>query len=226
MSIETERLLVKSVLENADRFDWSIQGFGMLRTYLSKSVRLHIWNQAFVVPNVSTIHDHPWDFISDVICGSITNQKYVVLRQHGPGAYYTDTPNRPEFSPCYENLEDTHLCAVIRCGTGGGIDKAACDMGQPQPRHLMPFAERKYVAGSVYQQEASEVHETTAVPGTVTIVTRKFKKDTEHARVFFPLGTEWVSAEPRRATPAERASFVQPALALLLKEQLASEKKR
>ena len=220
MSIETTRLLVKGVLENADRFDWSIQGFGMLRMYLSKEVRLHIWNPAFEVENVSTIHDHPWDFESEVVCGEIQNQRYVVLRREYDGGMMEE-PRQP-IAIRYDGVPDTHLCAVIRCGTGGGIDKA-CNSGIPEPRALLPFGfptlpVSTYRAGQSYKQVASDVHETKAVAGTVTIVTRKFKADTEHARVFFPLGTEWVSAEPRRATPSERASFVLPALALLQKE--------
>lgn len=223
MSLETQRLLVKGILENADRFDWSIQGFGMLRTYLSKEVRLHIWNPAFVVPNVSTIHDHPWSFRSDVICGTIWNQRYTVHRR-GEDGRMRDDPQYP-IQATYEAEEDTDLCVVIRCGTGGGIDKA-CNAGKPEPRTLHPWALQTYGAGTSYDQVASDVHETRAQGGTVTIVTRMFKEDTEHARVFFPLGTEWVSAEPRRATPSERASFILPALALLTKEQLASEEKR
>jgi hypothetical protein len=220
MSLETQRLLVKGILENADRFDWSIQGFGMLRMYLSKEVRLHIWNPAFVVPNVSTIHDHPWDFESEVICGTIWNQRYTVFRRGEDGRMRHD-PLSP-LQESYDPMEDTDLCVQIRCGTGGGIDKA-CNAGKPEPRTLTPWRLQTYGAGTSYDQMAADVHETRAQGGTVTIVTRKFKEDTEHARVFFPRGTEWVSAEPRRATPSERASFVLPALALLTKEGLAAK---
>lgn len=219
MSFETTRLLVKSILENADRFDWSIQGFGMLRTYLSKEVRLHIWNPAFVVPNVSTIHDHPWDFESLVVCGELSNSRYVVLKPSGHGNLLVEDP--PALGE-YAWSPMTHHVAKIQCGPGGGF----CENVNFEERCLVTYIPQRIAAGYRYTQKAIDVHETNAVAGTVTIVTRKFKEDTEHARVFFPLGTDWVSAEPRRATPAERASFVQPALALLLQEQRTTEDKR
>jgi hypothetical protein len=49
-------------------------------------------------------------------------------------------------------------------------------------------------------------------PGTVTIVERRFKADTEHAFVFYPRNEKWVSAEPRPATPEEVITITQIAL--------------
>jgi thymidylate synthase (FAD) len=43
--------LVRKVLENPDRFDWQIQGLGMLRTYLSREVRLHLGRNAEYIAN-------------------------------------------------------------------------------------------------------------------------------------------------------------------------------
>lgn len=209
--LTTTQLLVQSVLR-CPRMEWSIQGFGMLRAYLSKEVRLHVWNPEFAVPNVSSIHDHPWSFVSEVVCGEIENHRYSVHRRMADGRM-RDDPEYP-IQGTYPDAADTHLCAVIRCGTGGGIDKA-CNVGGPEPRTLVPWSPFRYTAGQRYDQMASDVHETHALAGTVTIITRKFQADTEHARVFFPLGTEWVSAEPRPANAGEVRAFTEPALALL-----------
>lgn len=45
--------MVQDVLEQPHRREWSLQGFGMLRTYLSFDMRLNIWNRQFRIPNVS-----------------------------------------------------------------------------------------------------------------------------------------------------------------------------
>lgn len=200
------QLLVRHLLHEFDRHQWSIQGFGMLRLYLSKEVRLHIWHSAFKVPNVSEIHDHPWDFESEVVCGELTNQLYVVLKD-GPGNLMVEedrtTIGGYERNPC------THHVTKIRCGPGGGVCESE---GPPEPRLLLGYCPHTYLAGESYAERAVQVHETKAVDGTVTIVRRTFKADTEHARVFFPLGTEWVSAEPRPALPGEVAEFAMAAL--------------
>jgi len=47
-----------------------------------------------------------------------------------------------------------------------------------------------------------EIHQTQHDEGTVTIM-RKHPTWNESARVFWPAGTQWVSAEPRAATAAE-----------------------
>lgn len=64
------KLLVKAVLEHAQVYTWQLQGLGMLRLYLNKATRLHVWHSGFSVPGASTIHTHPWDFKSEVVAGS------------------------------------------------------------------------------------------------------------------------------------------------------------
>jgi hypothetical protein len=49
------KALVKNILEKATSYKWSLQGFGMLRLYLSKDVRMHVWHPDFAVKKVS--HD-------------------------------------------------------------------------------------------------------------------------------------------------------------------------
>lgn len=187
------QLLVRTILSAPLRYEWSIQGLGMLRMYLSKEVRLHIWHLAYRVPGVSDIHDHPWDFESEVVCGWIRDHEYELVAG-----------------------EPTHQMQVIRCGTGGGV------FGEPSPVRLQkveaPAIGITKATGSVYRHESTAIHRSEPANGTVTIVRRTFKTDTEHARVFFPLGTEWVSAEPRQATVEEVIAFTGAAMRRLIEQ--------
>ena len=101
-SLQYNTTFVQEIIRNPLIYPgWSLQGFGMLRLYLTKEIRLHVWDTAYQVPNVSLLHDHPWDFTSVVIAGCMENRLY--SQGHG-------TPF--EF-------------ATILCGTGGGIKSAA-----------------------------------------------------------------------------------------------------
>lgn len=68
--------MLKFILENADKFEWSVQGLGMFRLYLDETTRLHIWSKDFKVLDVSEIHNHPWDFTSDILLGQVSNTIY------------------------------------------------------------------------------------------------------------------------------------------------------
>lgn len=201
--MNTTRLFVKHLLQNADRFEWSIQGLGMLRTYLSREVRLHIWDSSAVVPAVSSIHDHPWDFESQIIAGRLVNRLYEVV-ENGRGA---------RSGLVAVGSSPTHMGAVIQCGA------KACVVGEPKPHVLRVYDTALCISGGRYRQHAEELHE--SVPqedGTITLVTRRFKKDTEHARVFWPVGTEWVDAKPRPATDEEVNRIVARGLERLMIE--------
>lgn len=195
------RPLVRNVLENWESHRWSIQGFGMLRTYISKELRLHVWDSDFAVPDVSTVHDHAaWNFESRVVVGRIVNTRYRV---------------RP--FPPYDEVEtveapDVYIQEKIVCGPGGGLTKDM-DMTVSGKRVLLsPLEPETYVAGDVYRQQALEVHSTWSERGTVTLVHREFQPDTEHASVFYCADSKWVSAEPREATRYEIRTIVANAL--------------
>jgi len=169
---------------------WSVQGFGMLRTYFGpnndrKRFRLNLWDPTLAVPNVSTIHDHPWHFESTIVAGVFINQRYTILP--------------PEEYGC-----PTHTFTTIKTGEGGGIVKSefqnvALRAGRPEV----------YEGGAVYSQASDEVHESIPVRGTITLNERTRVGDGEHARVFWPIGTDWVDAEPREATFAEVCNAIQ-----------------
>lgn len=84
-------------------------------------------------------------------------------------------------------------------------------MSEQEDVWLSPYPPEAYGPGSVYQQQAHEIHETHAMDGTVTILERQ--DDAEgHADIFWPCGTEWGSAVPRQATEDEVARGVLSAL--------------
>jgi hypothetical protein len=183
MNIELEftRALVRKVL-TAPSSEWTAQGFGFLRTYFGppenpKQYRLNLWDKHFTVPNVSTIHDHPWDFKSLIVAGQTANQRY----DKAPEAWGLPT----------------HTFSTIRTGINSDLVKS-----EPQHCTLIPARVREdYKIGDTYRQRADEIHETSFLDGSITLNQRH--GDTEHARVFWPFGTEWVDAKPRAATVDE-----------------------
>jgi len=177
------RLVHDDVLVAPSRYEWTLQGFGMLRTYLGEDrrLRLHIWDSRFRTENVSDVHDHPWDFESLVLRGSIRNVRY--------------DARQPTFRG-----EATHHLGRIVCGPSPSV-RGPQDV---EPVWLFKQSDQTYQAGESYFMKNVEVHSSVPEDGTVTVCRRKFvNKDTETARVGWLLGEEWVSAEPRAATPEE-----------------------
>ncbi len=182
---DKKKRFIRSILERPLAFEgWSLQGFGMLRLYLTKEVRLHVWDSRFMVPNVSLMHTHPWDFTSYVVAGSIENWR---MEQDEMGWHY--------------------LYSTIQCGPGGGI------RSEPASINLVRDTTEVIREGSEYHQAAEEIHESHPLDGTVTVVERVFKADTEHAKVFWAAHTHWVSAEPRKASEQEVESICHRSLA-------------
>lgn len=171
------REMVKHILFYPEGYIWSRQGFGMLRTYFGpqQKYRLNVWNKRFARPGVSTIHDHPWDFQSWIMGGSLTNLRY---------AQGMAGPN--------------HHVQSIKTGEGGG------PVGYPSIVFLYPATPcpEFYETGDSYRQKANEIHETFYADGTVTLNERS-NRYSETARVFWPIGRQWIDAEPRPATPEE-----------------------
>ena len=181
------KIAVKAILEDTNR-EWSIQGLGMLRTYLPDNSRLHIWNPDLKYADVSEFHTHPWDMTSFVVSGRVQN------------TIYLDNPSsRPNF-----------MRQQILCGEGGGLE------GEPEERELTVDVVNSRIvpAGRSYQQAFDQVHRSDPVPGTVTIIRRTvpFGGSPDHAYVYYPVGEEWISAEPRTATPTEIQSSIELAL--------------
>jgi hypothetical protein len=186
------RYHVKRMLVHSYLYDWTVQGFGMMRTYLSgpeypKQFRLNIWDSALMVSNVSLIHDHPWRFKSRIINGQFCNIRFVE----------SDTPNSKFFSEGGPSYGDPYDYAVIKTGEGGGPD------GERGRVNLSSMPTEIYNTGDTYQQEPTEIHMSVPGSSTITLNDRTRVGDGEHARVFWPAGREWVDAMPRPATDLE-----------------------
>lgn len=195
LPFEVWRPLVRSLLETCDResyeaFDesWSLQGFGMFRKYITPDIRLHVWSPLHKVPNVSTIHDHPWSFTSYVLAGEIVDHRFYETN----GSYGVPMMRQR-----------------IKCGPGGG------PCGEPQEVRLGDERPRTFRAGDVYQMSWSDLHATEASPGAVTLIVRRSQPDPDHARVYYPCGGQWVSAEPRPARHHEISEAMDLALAAM-----------
>lgn len=185
-----EKLLVKHALKHPENFKWQVQGLGMLRTYLRDDWRLHIWDKSVRTPNVSPLHEHPWDLHSTIVAGTLYNTRYFPVTEY-PG---------PLSLPVMK-----YNGAVIKCGEG------ACTLTDVQPFYLAEKPYETYFEGDSYYQSKDEIHKTDAEDGTVTLVYRTFYPEREKARVYWRTG-EFVSAEPRRATEEEIKRITKTAL--------------
>lgn len=174
------RLLVENILKHPKDFEWSVQGLGMMRVYLSQAVRLHIWDSALKVPGVSPLHTHPWDMTSTVVAGR--------YKQH---RYFEDS------DPMARELGEEFNVVTIKCGEN------ACTMEEPKKVRLIEAPLEIYKEGASYFQNNNEIHLSCPEDGTVTLVERTFKADRDHAKVFWRGKGDWVDAKPRPAEPHE-----------------------
>lgn len=183
------RATVRAVLENADAYEgWTLQGLGMLRLRFDHRHRLHVWSHAHRVKDVTAIHDHPWNLISNVISGEIENVLYEAT-DDGRGVDYIEQE--------------------IVCGPRGS------KMGESIPLKLVKRDQVPYLAGQSYEQRWYEIHESRPSDGAVSLIetwSPDYRSAGETARVFFKPGAYWVSAEPRPATQAEVMAITRKAL--------------
>lgn len=183
------RATVKSILEHGLDHEWSVQGFGMLRTYLDaeKRYRLNLWDSAFAVPNVSIIHTHPWDFRSWIASGEFTNIRYSQV-DYDPGL------------PPYNAM-------LLTPGDQGGPITRLPNV------FLVPNRPENFTAGGTYAQRSQEIHASYYTDGTVTINDRTGRGPKDEAIVYWMHGS-WVDAKPRNATFIEIQDACGRALAL------------
>lgn len=186
-----QRLLVRKILERPIGYDWTVQGLGMMRIYLDDSVRVHVWHSSLVVPNVTDVHEHPWDFESLVLAGEMRNF-----------VYFKSAEGQPKAQPYYRD--------VLLCGSGSLA-------GDPDPIWIEPWYPdgrcQSCSPGYAYSQRYSEIHRSEFEDGTVTLVKRKFvNEDRDHAGVYWKRGAQFVSAEPREATREEILLVAESAL--------------
>ena len=184
-----------AAIDSPHGVEWSLQGFGMLRYYLTKDKawRLHVWDDHYRVDDVTMIHNHPWNLDSWVLSGALVNHRYRVShRMWG------------EFG------KPTHWETRILAGEN------ARPSGHSRAVILVSEPAKFYVAGSpqnMYHQEWHEIHCTDALNGTITITFREFiNLDRDHAFSYRMHDKEWVSAAPRTATPDEVSDILERAV--------------
>jgi hypothetical protein len=167
--MNTTREAIECIMRHPRDHKWSVSGLGMLRLYLSRENRVHIWDSSLITPGVSAIHTHPWDLESLVIAG--------VYRQ-------------TRFTPSDEKPYETLNCVEIECGSN------ACQLSAVSQVKVYEEYPEVYREGLCYNQEKDEIHQTMAEDGTVTLVTRTFYPDTERAKVLWRGKGPWVDAKP------------------------------
>jgi hypothetical protein len=181
--MEQIKTLAQAILTNATTYEWSLQGMGMLRLHLPGDWRLHVWDSRYRADGVSMVHDHlQWGLHSTVIAGRLVNRRYI---EHRDGVPFMFATLKPGYG-CYFKHE-------------------------PRAVTLRALPLNTYFSGEGYAQEPAEIHETDADDGTVTLMHKRPTND-ESARVFWEAGTEWGSAEPRKATEPEVRAITQYAL--------------
>lgn len=185
LDLEAMQMLARAVLLRAEHHEWTLQGLGMLRLYLGDGrLRLHVWDATHAEPNASRIHDHPWDFESIILAGRLTNVRYVQVDG--------------EAGELFKRVQ-------IRCGEGG------CAVSPETFDRLVAQPPETYGPGDRYHQNAAELHDTQAEPGTVTIIRRRFYDNRDLASVWWRTGA-WGSAEPRPARRREVVDIVEKGL--------------
>ena len=201
---EKETLL--DILKNPFNYEWEVQGLGMLRTYLNKDTRFQIWNKDLIVDGVTDIHTHPWDFISVILQGKITNH------------IYKEYPEQVNKSKKY-----------FRCLINTGEDAYVKEKNEV---YLLKCDKKTYTSGNFYIHKKHVPHKITFKDGTVTVL-NKFNKNEEcekyikytdnhitvlgqekssEAYTYVKYGNEWISAMPRPAKDYEIYDTIKKAL--------------
>jgi len=168
--------LVKSILEKWASYEWTAQGFGFIRTKIANVGRIHVWDSSLTVKYVSTMHTHPWPLRSEIISGELINCRFV----------FKDDRVVP-----FRNQGMRYMHSRIATGEGGGL------IGEPDEVELYVCQPEQYLPGDVYEQAPNEIHRSMPQDGTVTLMTRPQGPPLEEADVYWPVGTQWVSAEPK-----------------------------
>jgi hypothetical protein len=196
------RAFVRRLFDCSDHLEWSLFGLGMLRAYLTDDIRLHVWDGSAAVPGVSSLHTHPWDFRSQVICGRVVNQKFIE-RAMEP-ATTADTQMRDRF-----------MRQMVACG-----DKGSGLYGEPGPVYLEPQPPQIVTAGCGYAQLATEIHESRPDDGTVSIIKKAVPEggSPDFANVYWPENGSWTDATQRPAKEREVRAILNGALVLMDRE--------
>lgn len=184
------QIAVLQILDQAHSWSWSVQGFGMLRLYVRKVGRIHLWDEALRYPNVSMVHNHSWDLKSHVVCGLVVNTRYE--QRSCEDTFFGQT------------YHGKRMITGYQCSDVQPLDDCM----------LREEVIERFGPGETYSQRAAELHRTDAVDGTVTLMERN--EDTNgQADIRWLYGTKWGTARPRPATPEECLATVTKAKKML-----------
>jgi hypothetical protein len=121
------KTLVKKILQAAEVFPWRMQSIGLMSLCLDdhRERVLHVWGPPSETIKEPPIHDHPFDFISTIIVGEITNTRY---KEDSAGTKYF----RFRYSPAEENSRQSDTVRLSRTSTtyieGGHYQQLAHDL--------------------------------------------------------------------------------------------------
>jgi len=170
------QIAVRTILEQPLAYEWSVQGFGLLRLYMRNDARLHIWDKRLRYQNVSMIHNHSWWLHSTVVVGELRNRRYV---RTGLG-------------------DDTAMwCKRLVTGY------STRDVSEPKLVLMRALDVEFYRPGDAYLQAPNVVHETDADDSTVTLMKRNETEGDGQADVYWPADGKWGTAKPRPASTDE-----------------------
>ena len=194
--MEKEDLL--DILKNPFKYEWEIQGFGMMRTYIAENTRLQIWNSNLVIKDVTDVHTHPWDFSSVILQGKIINIIYKEVSE----TYY----KAKKYNRC---LIETGEDAYIKEATEVYLRKAGRYTYEHNRKNCKNYT-------NVYTHKKHIPHKIKFVDGTITVLTKlNISNDINNRKLAYSYvkdGMEWISAAPRPATKEEIVDTITKAL--------------
>jgi hypothetical protein len=151
--------------------DWRGHGIGFMKAYIDpdKRWRINVYHEMLRVPGISLMHDHPWGLFSHVRAGQLVNTRWHRSHKKSQGAVLFNEGR-------------------INCADYAGLE------GTPQVVPLVKERREVYHAGDFYRQNPEEIHETTALNGTVTLLERIPVHSDGRAHIFWPMGEEYGDA--------------------------------
>jgi hypothetical protein len=102
-----DKVLVRNIFDHAHDYGWMIQDLGLLGLRLDeqREFRLHVWAPGSSIGE-PVIHDHPFDFVSRIVAGEMTNTRY---DEDPSGAKYL----RERYSPGNEDQRTADIVQLV-----------------------------------------------------------------------------------------------------------------
>jgi len=113
-----DKALVYQLLAHGQEYPWTMQDIGLLGLRLDdrREFRLHIWDPSLCVGE-PPVHDHPFDFVSQIIAGEIVNTRYT---EDLAGVEYSRTRYSPTDEDGRRAADTVRLSGTATTYTEGG----------------------------------------------------------------------------------------------------------